>query len=515
MNSDQIDLKTLRSEVEAVAKARSRERIDLAGLPVLANLADEPTVDSVLDLIEKGCSALEGSNQAAAAKLLADSPERWDKTYSARASGAATALGVGSYHTARDRKTPTGLSRLDLLFADVAKAVVVEAAERSGSNDSRLRRMPALALVSAVVILLSAFGAWLTSGRGSSSSDIDNPAGPVAARVCESPGDASDFVRASPSVSAEIRTLANNQPVELCSDGELLRWGDLYLQPVSNKGRIWGAVIAADSGGGSVLIGSHWYSYSSVGQVEVPERIGLPVGELRPLGEGWSLETSGPDLLVGSTEDGLFFWLPQGVATAWIQDGAWGGELGGPVSNPYAIDAGIRIDFQNGYALLRDLDGEARMVIEGAPRLSDSNLVAFKGGLVTTVGGTRWLIDSEGHRWWAPDRRLWDCAGGDSNLAASDLADASISRLPFGGLLTCPVEVPGGARGGGLDLALYCYDRWSPAHVAVVAGSTWVCANGESVEPIDVDAACQWQYGRQAISFSEPENVYSWRCRSS
>lgn len=518
-SSEPVDLDALRMEIETVAKARSRERIDLSTVPLLASLASERSVDSVLMVIAEGCAALDETKSAATEPLLADTSSRWETKYRARATIAAANLGVGSYHTARDRKTPTGLSHLDRLYGQVADAILANAktapAVKSEIDGSLTRFTKTAVALFGVVVLAIGVGAWAVTGGNKPADTV--PAGPVNARGCIAPGDPSGFAVTSPATSAAIRSLAESQQVDLCSEGELLIWDGLHIQPVSSNGRTWGAVVVSESltDVGSVLRGGHWYSYSRVGERDIPQRVGVPSGEFSAIGRGWSLETSGPDLLVGADRDGIFYWLPQRVAAMWLDEGAWDSPLGGPVSNPYSTDAGIRVDFQGGYVAIPDLDGQPRAVSENAQELSAAELAEFGGRLVITTSGTRWLIDSNGHRWWAPDERLWDCAGGDANLAASDLSDRTLSWLVFGGVLECPVDVPGGSLGGGLDLALYCHDERSPDHVAVVVGSTWVCAEGESVEPVAVDEACRWQYGPKAIGFSEAGAAFSWRCRNS
>ena len=94
---------------------------------------------------------------------------------------------------------------------------------------------------------------------------------------------------------------------------------------------------------------------------------------------------------------------------------------------------------------------------------------------------------------------------------------ASVAVLPSRAIADPPQPI----AGQGLTLLEYCQAQgWETVifpngqlapHAAV---NNWRCATGDTSRPINMEQACKWQYGLDAVQarFTDLDDAFSWRC---
>lgn len=416
-------LTTIRLEVETVAKAKALERIDPTAIPVLAGMAAEPTPPAIVQVIERGYRSLDDARRDAAEYLLADSHDRWNRTYKARCTDAATRLGIGSYNTFRDRKTADGLSHLDRLLGHVAEAIAADqrtsqsvARTPSGASRPPWRRFAVAGTIAAAAVALIA----ITVQEDDETPASATPNLGMQVDGCDIPVAGSTNPSAVPD---ELEPIMATLFVDLgaaqrigCPQHGAQQWQDLWIQHLTGGTERPRGFLVADLNQ-SRAFWVEWSiidNYRTVLNGQLQHEGGLPVsaGEL----DGHHiLNLAKGGLLIAHQPGGPAFWIPAEAVEIWRLSGGPAGTLGLPMTDVRFEDGRPHQDYEHGYIN----EGEPRKATAHTTTTADveahlAGIGPFDEGIVRSIDGTAWWIDSSGERHWIPDGGVWNCLGGDS-----------------------------------------------------------------------------------------------------
>ena len=325
--------------------------------------------------------------------------------------------------------------------------------------------------------------------------------------------------------------LGSMLPEGSCMDHPVAHRGSAYWQQFSTDRRLGGGIIVFRPG--SVREASRsdemmavylplglWQSYFRIAGGDgsrSPDMAGFPTGEVLALGgdaagQHFQMEVLGEVTLIGEETEGTFYWMPLVAREVWLEAEASDSPIGWPTSSVYISDGLLRVDFTDGYLEQDDQSViQAFAVDDIASGLGE--IAALKGRIVRSLDGTGWFVDQELKRWWIPDGQTWNCVGGDGNVILGDLRGYEVHALEYGGVAGCPMSAESLAPvGGGLDLALYCYDWAGAGSETELADDGWVCQGETGAEPIDQTEACWWQYGSAAVVVVDTEDSRHWQC---
>jgi uncharacterized protein with LGFP repeats len=115
-----------------------------------------------------------------------------------------------------------------------------------------------------------------------------------------------------------------------------------------------GAIYWSAASGSRPVLGDNLGAWSSVGYEN--GSLGYPVSSEATLPDGQGTAQWFQGGAIYRSPDTGAHALPRSLLQAWIDRGAENGALGYPVSDPYAVSGGTRIDFEHG-SLLRSADG--------------------------------------------------------------------------------------------------------------------------------------------------------------
>ena len=325
--------------------------------------------------------------------------------------------------------------------------------------------------------------------------------------------------------------LGSMLPEGSCMDHAVAHRGSAYWQQFSNDHRLGGGIMAFRLGsiGEASEAGEMtavylplglWQSYFRIAGGDgsrSPDMAGFPTGEVLELGgdavgDHFQMEVLGEVTLIGEETEGTFYWMPLVAHEVWLEAEASDSPIGWPTSSVYISDGLLRVDFTDGYLEQDDQSViQAFAVDDGASGLGE--MAALKGRIIRSLDGTGWFVDQELMRWWIPDGQTWNCVGGDGNVILGELRGYEVHALEYGGVAGCPMSAESLAPvGGGLDLALYCYDWIGAGSEVELADDGWVCQSKAGAEPIDQSEACWWQYGPAAVVVVDAEDSRHWQC---
>lgn len=468
----------LLAELSDLARARNRLELQPDRFPTLAGLASEPTVDAIFDVVDQAIARLDQAPQRAAASLLADTPDRWSQNLKARSTVAAGHLGIGSYHTFRDRRNGSSPSD-DLLMAVAHQLVVsdpgtaqtpttpaIETTDEADENTSspttpgpaRSKRRPLLVLAMAAITL----GAVAFVVTASSGEDAAVPAGPTVVEPvsittagegtvgasealpvdgCDIPLGGSttpmpDQRAVATSVSEAIEA-AGGVAMTGCPLHSIERWQSLWVQAFEGAALPPGSVLADDDGNAvwveeGVVTGYRGGMSGSLQQVS-----GLPVG-FRTAGTTQILELADGAFVVAEVPGNRAFWIAAEAADDWLAAGGASGGLGPPLTDPNFIDGRPEQHFRHG-RIWEGEPGEAIVEI-----YDDAAIEAYLAELdepferlVRTFDSTAWWIDADGVRRWIPDGETWNCVGGADVVLEEESPGWVIGSFAVGPPMSC------------------------------------------------------------------------------
>jgi hypothetical protein len=207
----------------------------------------------------------------------------------------------------------------------------------------------------------------------------------------------------------------------------------MVVQQVGTPRTPNGAVISSGADVVIYLTQAQWGSYRQIGGKdgrEAPIAAGPPISvDTSP---GLSEITLTHGLLVGSAPDEPHFWIPEPEVPIWQREGGATGHLGLPTSNPYPRAGNLEQDYQVGYMSLANGSTSIQVVVvpDRTAGLPAKSMLTDK--LISQSDGTAWFVDDVGTRHWIPDGAVWDCHGGDRNLAVKDLTGYAVASLSPG-----------------------------------------------------------------------------------
>lgn len=535
---------------------------ELAQLVSGASQLGDPTVVDLIDAIDLVIDDLrDPAGEGAARQLfLTDWPGGALKT---RATAAAAEYGI-SYDAFRRKRVAGGTSRLDDLVNRLA-LLLVEASssgteettpmlpmtqpEVLGATTSTLPSKNVLLAAVALLVSLAGIGALVaaanenrddTSSRAATSTQPVSPGSTESAAEVAVTGDGvaatavptNDTIEATaPEATACSLAPGEGAPAmqELIDDTEAeaiiaglgcpselaeLR-GSLHFQRFHRGINATGGIIGLPDGEILTLNIGQYQSYIRIGGGDGGRSStlgGMPTGVVSQVGaDEWRYQLDSKVLLVAEQQDSTYYWLPEIVATKWLETGGREGVYGAPAGSPRVTGEGIRQDFENGYLVLVS-EGE----LEWRPLLDDGSEkapeIGISGGIISAADGTGWFVDEREQRWWIPDLRTYECVGGGANQRKSDLPGHEIHAMPFGGVVQCPAVVQGlYPAEGGLLLDEFCKDTISALATARFddVANQWWCQATASV-PVNLGDACRWQYGPAAVAVENGDG--GWRC---
>ncbi len=302
-----------------------------------------------------------------------------------------------------------------------------------------------------------------------------------------------------------------------CPIGPVEEWGPLGLQLLEIDGQPTGALVGIDAATALILTDAQWGTYSRIGDASgdnAYDIAGYPVD--RTAGSHASqVDLSAGVRLIGSTEYGPHYWIPEIVLDKWLELGELGGPLGLPTSNPYVREAGHRQEFEGGFLELTSSGALEEHRISDAASFLPVPLADAAGRILRHADGTSWFIGTDRQRYWIPDGGTWGCLGGWQNVAANEVPGWAIASIPDGGRASCPTS---GLMLAGLDVWGWCraqHGDGSKGEVDEVTGD-WHCLDPNGLrEPRAVDPAvvCEEQVGTETEAYLDDEDdPYSWHC---
>lgn len=320
-----------------------------------------------------------------------------------------------------------------------------------------------------------------------------------------------------------MAVLVAELPVGACMNHVVAEREGTFWQEFSVDRRLQGGLIAwrpaLDQPMTAVLLPlGLWQSYLRIAGSDgsgSPAMAGFPTGDIVELADDhFQLEVLGDVALVSEDPVGTFYWMPGVVASKWNEVELTDRPLGWPTSSVYLHNGQYQVDFTNGY-LRQSLSGGIDAFYVTDPGLGLLPAGELRGRLITSLDGTAWLVDDDLRRWWVPDGQAWTCLGAGDNLAQHNLFGYEIHALEYGGVAHCPMSSgPTAASGGGLDLSLYCFDEVGADTRVELFDDGWVCDRATGAEPIDKQAACDWQYGVGARPMDDEADSRHFRCVS-
>ncbi len=458
-NEDDQRVEFLWRELERVGKARHLGRIDPAELPVLSELAATTDAETVLAHIESAITELGPRKSVAAAHLLGNTPERWNRTYRARSTDAAAELQVGSYHTFRDRKTSDGMSPHDRLLRDVARCLLkpgedtpsalsdspdsaggpsrLDRNETAEAGRGRRPRGMALAVVplALLVAVAAAVGTFAVRRTGPDQDDRMPVLGTVV-EGCDLAVAASTTPSATPERLATMMRQAFDAEggVEVlgCPEFGMVQFGDIWLQRFrGSNDRSSGYLVAnlvddlafwAESG----VVDE----FQSVLNGRLPIEGGLPVS-YEPIEDRPALWLSKGGVVLGHAPGGPAFWIPVEALEPWQDAGGLAGDLGLPMTDVRYVESRPRQDFEHGHITEgQPLEALVDLADEEERRVYRSRLGTLTEGIIRSPDGTAWWLDAEGRRHWIPSAEVWHCLGGDAVVIDQEAPGWFIGSFP-------------------------------------------------------------------------------------
>ncbi len=385
---------------------------DIEQLPLLASLAEGTSPDAVHSLTKGAYESLDSPYSEAAAFLLGSSDERWNRTYKARSTDAATALGIGSYNTFRDRKTKDGLSHHDRLLLRVAEALTNDS-PASTPTPSRTGWLGLGALVGTALLALLLAGLLSTRATPQQAHigfPIENCDRPIAGASVplEMTADLAEMMFDEYLAQGGRSALG-------CPAQNTQRWEELWLQ-LFIGGEVHPRSYLV---GGSDLDKAYLVQFA-VGEAyrnEIDGRLqaqaGLPVG-VETMADHQVLRLSKGDLIVAHSATGPAFWIPAAAASVWEESGGPTGELGIPMTKVRYSEGGPYQEYERGTISEGEpLQGKLTAIEQARIDAYIRELGDFDNGIIRSSDGTAWWIE-EGVRHWIPDGGVWNCLGGDS-----------------------------------------------------------------------------------------------------
>ena len=318
----------------------------------------------------------------------------------------------------------------------------------AGTPRPHTRRALAVA-AAATVVLAGTAAAGLALAAA-----VDDPASSPSRPAEESPATDATCPPAGQGGTAALAAAVERLAPESCAAGEPQMFVDAEFQALADAGGAGdGVVVVAPSGEAIRLNDAMWTSYREVAGRVSPENAvtygGYPVAvEHTSDPEAVVVRLDRGGYLVGHRDDTQMFWLPTQVLDLYEAHGGLDGELGFPMTNPYAVGEELRLDFEHGYmeaplddiaALLRGEPVDTAVVVPDPGEVARAETAApVRDRIVRQATGTAWWIDGDGTRHWIPDGGTWQCLGGDAVVAESNARGWTVAAHPLGDPAVCP-----------------------------------------------------------------------------